>query len=168
MAKKKRTCGPLKWDLFARYGHKDKRVSNARKDYSIRVDDRGPEDVPCYFCNMFVSFPDPGANEFVLSMTNVPHNSEVAELVQQHGGTSVTAYDGSASIELKITPSDRQFLRRLARAINGVVARGQTYPQRNWKWSARRTWRSLNNLANNLAYFQKYGPYKYVAETTQP
>jgi hypothetical protein len=57
---------------------------------------------------------------------------------------------------IHVRPKDAPpFLRKLARAVRRVTAKGQSYPDPNWKWLADRTADSLERFAQHVDEFRR-------------
>jgi hypothetical protein len=117
---------------------------------SVRIDDRQERDVSPGFCQIHVTVLDPDGARVLLELSPVPHNAEVGEVVEEHGG-QVTHGPLGATIRLPLGPKDVRRVRDLARAIRRVTRRGQRYPDPNWKWICPRTADSLERFANVLS-----------------
>jgi hypothetical protein len=117
---------------------------------SVRIDDRQESDVYPGFCEIHVSVQDPDGSSVLLELSPAPHNAEVCEVVERHGG-QVTHAPLGVSVRLSVGPKDARRVRDLARAIRRVIGRGQRYPDPNWKWLCPRTANSLERFARLLA-----------------
>jgi hypothetical protein len=103
---------------------------------------------------MMVAVSEDREESIFVKLDNIPHNQDVAELIQVQGGELSKGCPGMmASIRLSL--KEVPFLRKLAKAIKKVVGRGQQYAVRNWKWIAPRTASSLESLAENLMDYQR-------------
>lgn len=144
----------LKRFLLETYGgYGDKRLKGLDHDAPIQVDDRNQRDVSPDFCGIFVRVIDEKSLELVLA--SVPLNDAVRLVVKQRGG-QVEPYDsGCGRIQLTVGLRDITFIRGLDRAVEAIVARGEKYPNPNWKWVCERVGHSLNQLANTLWTFRK-------------
>ena len=122
----------------------------------FRIDDRNDGDVYPLFCGILVAVPAPPDNEVLLVLDNAPHNSDVLELLQEHGGRYTTDRLGSVRIKLALragSRGDSAFLRAFAKSIRKVVGRGQRYPDPQWKWICPRTAAALDLFADALKEF---------------
>jgi hypothetical protein len=117
---------------------------------STRIDDRRESDGYPGFCEIHVSAPAPDGSSVLLELSPAPHNAEVCELVERHGG-QIRQGSLGATIQLSLTFRDARHVRDLARAIRRVTRRGQRYPDPNWKWICPRTADSLERFARLLA-----------------
>ncbi len=146
---------PLRDYLLDAYGgFADRRIKDPALDRPIKVDDHGPRDVSQSFCSISVSVPDLHAQDLILRLHNVPPCPEAVALVEGLGGTVHTSNFGS-SITLPLKSSQGPAIKRLARAIKGVVGRGRQYDDPNLKWICRRTAASLERLAEHLKLYRE-------------
>lgn len=117
----------------------------------IRVDDRDGDDIYPGFCDIHLKMSAPEAEVFRLILDNVPFNDEVKSVVTALGGAWESTRTGERLVlELSVTDAEEEII-WLAQAIRNVVGRGKRYLDRNWKWIARRTARSLERLGRILA-----------------
>ena len=116
----------------------------------IRVDDRDPDDNYCGFCDIHLKMSDLRDDKFTLILDNVPFDDEVKSIAAKMNGTWQTTRFGER-LTLNFTSADRREITRLSKAIRQVVGRGKSYLDRNWKWIAPRTCKSLAGLAKALA-----------------
>ena len=114
----------------------------------FRVDDRDSDIYPG-FCNMHLKLSDPNADQFVLTLDNVPFDDDVKAVAAELGGSWQSSRTGER-LTLNLSASDRTGIRQLAKAIRQVVGRGRRYLDPNWKWIAPRTAKSLERLAKAL------------------
>ena len=136
--------------LDAHGGFADRRFKDRDLDRAIKIDDRDASDVYPYFCSIFVSVPDRTGDALRLTLQHAPSGPEVVEVVQTLGGT-VHPADFGATLTVNLKASQGPAIRRLARAIKAVVARGRRYDDPNLRWICRRTATSLERFANHLA-----------------
>lgn len=120
----------------------------------IRVDDRDGDDIYLGFCDIHLKMSDPDAEEFQLILDNVPFDDEVKRVGSDLDGTWQTTRTGERLV-LNLPVVDASGMILLANAIRQVVGRGMRYPDRNWKWIARRAANSLERLFRVLS---KYAP----------
>ncbi|WLD14657.1 hypothetical protein [Planctellipticum variicoloris] len=113
----------------------------------IRVDDRDGDDIYPGFCDIHLKMSDPDAEEFQLILDNVPYNDDVKAVASDLDGTWQTTRTGERFV-LTLPVADAGGIVRLAKAIRQVVGRGKRYLDRNWKWIAPRTAKSLERLAS--------------------
>jgi hypothetical protein len=140
--------------LLRKYFERNGCSERPRKDGVISVDDRGSTDVAFDFCEISVTVSADDEDSFLLTLKQIPHNQDVAELIQDQGGELCKARWGmTATINLKL--NNVSFIRNLAKAIRKVVGRGQRYAVRNWKWIADRTADSLEELADSLMEYRR-------------
>ncbi len=156
------TVSSLKLLLLDHYkGYRDRRVKKPTSDAPIQVDERGPGDAPCFFCDISASFPDPAIDSFRLEFDKAPHNDEVRRLVQERGGQFVEQ-GLRATFSVALTPSrkDIAWLRKLGRAMQRIVgpSREGPYDDDNWVWVAPRTAKALRNLAQVLSDYTPRPP----------
>ncbi len=116
----------------------------------IHVDDQTNDD--CYpgFCNIYLKMSDPNSSEFILTLSNVPFDDDVKELAAELDGTWESTRSGER-LTLELSASQSTATSELAAAIRNVVGKGRRYDDRNWKWIARRTAKSLERLAKLLS-----------------
>ena len=116
----------------------------------IRIDDQENDD--CYpgFCNIYLKMSDPNSSEFILTLSNVPFDDDVKELAAELDGTWESTRSGER-LTLELSASQSTATSELAAAIRNVVGKGRRYDDRNWKWIARRTAKSLERLAKLLS-----------------
>lgn len=115
----------------------------------IRVDDRDGDDIYPGFCDIHLKMSDPEDEEFQLILDNVPFDDEVKSVAVDLDGTWQTTRTGERLV-LTLPVTDAGGIVRLAKAIRQVVARGKRYPDRNWKWIAPRTAKSLERLVREF------------------
>ena len=117
----------------------------------IRVDDYcSSKDSYPGFCHIHLKVPDVSSSGFVLTLSNAPSTEAVKTVAAKLGGIWESTRTGERLI-LELSASNADELLLLAAAIKDVVAPGQHYEDRNWKWIARRTERSLVRLAKVFA-----------------
>lgn len=115
----------------------------------FKIDDENGFDCYAGFCRIAVTVV-PGADQFLLEIQNSPHNPEVARVVEGAGGEFRNGPNG-ATICIAARITDSRQIRDLAKAIRRTTARGERYPDRNWKWIAPGTADALQRLATCLA-----------------
>lgn len=115
----------------------------------IRVDDRDGDDIYPGFCDIYLKMSDPNAEEFELILDNVPFDDEVKRVGSDLDGTWQTTRTGERLV-LTLPVTDSGGIAWLAEAIRQVVGRGKRYPDRNWKWIAPRTAKSLERLVREF------------------
>ena len=115
----------------------------------IRVDDRDSDDICYSFCDIHLKMSDLRDDKFTLILDNVPFDDEVKSIAAKMNGTWQTTRFGER-LTLNFTSADRREITRLSKAIRQVVGRGKSYLDRNWKWIAPRTSKSLERLARVL------------------
>lgn len=135
--------------LLAAYGTRVHRTSFG-DGLSIRIDDQSQGDVHLGFCQIHLSAQRSDDTSVLLELSPAPHDAEVEEMVNRHGG-HITHGSIGATIQLPLGPRDARRVRDLARAIRRVTRRGQRYPDPNWKWICPRTADSLERFAELLA-----------------
>jgi hypothetical protein len=126
----------------------------------FRVDDRNDKDVYPVFCDALVAVPDSDDGELLLVLANVPHNPEVLELLEGHGGGCATSKIGTVTVKVALrsdNKGDIKFLRMFAKAVKRVTGRGQRYPDPQWKWICPRTADAITRLASVLQEFRRQG-----------
>ena len=116
----------------------------------IRIDDRDSDDIYCGFCDIHLKMSDLRDDRITLILDNVPFDDEVKSIAAKMNGTWQTTRFGER-LTLNVTSADRREITRLSKAIRQVVGRGKSYLDRNWKWIAPRTCKSLEGLARVLA-----------------
>jgi hypothetical protein len=119
----------------------------------LRVDDRENGDIYPGFCDIHLTMSYPQVYAFTLILDNVPFDDEVKAVSGVLGGTWSETRTGEC-LTLNLSVIDKSRVTRLANAIRKVVGRGKRYLDRNWKWIAPRTARSLDRLAS---YFSSTG-----------
>ncbi|MCX7411265.1 MAG: hypothetical protein NTZ32_24575 [Planctomycetales bacterium] len=112
----------------------------------IRIDDRDSDDTYPGFCDIHLKMSAPDADQFTLILDNVPFDDDVKTVAEELDGSWQTTRTGER-LTLNLSASQTAGLRRLAATIRKVVGRGKCYLDRNWKWIAPRTAKSLNRLA---------------------
>lgn len=115
----------------------------------IRVDDRDSDDICYSFCDIHLKMSDLRDDKFTLILDNVPFDDEVKSIASELNGTWQTTRSGER-LTLNVTSADRREITRLSKAIRQLVGRGKSYLDRNWKWIAPRTSKSLERLARVL------------------
>jgi hypothetical protein len=145
----------LKKYLFDHYGgYADKRVKDFRKEYPFKIDDQSDNDSPDRFCSIFVKVT--GADRFNLSLDNkAPVTPAIKDLVEKHGG-KIYCNGERKHIEIDLSVEDVNFIKKLSRSINALVAPGTYYEDRNLRWLCPRTADSLERFANVLDEFQEH------------
>lgn len=140
---------PLKRFLYAKYGgFGDKRVKDISGDYPFKVDDQSDKDSHDSFCGIFVRVI--AKDRFELSLSNnAPINSTIKSLVQSKGG-EVSTFNNKSHIEVELSVTDIEYIRKLSKLIAGLASPGKRYKNRNWKWLCPRTAASLDRLATVL------------------
>lgn len=123
---------------------------------SFRIDDRQERDVYPGFCEIHITVQDPEGSSALLELSPAPHNLEVCEVVERHGGR-VTQGPLGVTIRLTLSHGAAGCVRELARAIRRVTRRGQRYPDPNWKWICPRTADSLARFADALTHAGRRG-----------
>lgn len=119
----------------------------------IRVDDRD-SDSYLGFCNIHLKLSDPNADQFVLTLDNVPFDDDVKAVAAELDGIWHSSRTGER-LTLNLSASDSTGIRQLAKAIRQLVGRGRRYLDPNWKWIVPRTARSLERLAKVLPKSRK-------------
>jgi hypothetical protein len=148
--------------LVERYGDAATRGKPKPADANqpIRIDDRKPRDRYSRYCDVFVRVPDNRDGLFLLELHHPPYNAEVEMLIKAKDGRIWQGAAGPSSApvlcRIPVRPKDvSPFLRKLARAVRGVTAKGQSYPNPNWKWLADRTADSLERFAQHVDEFRR-------------
>lgn len=115
----------------------------------LRIDDRDRED-SCYsFCEVTLKVDDLESEQFQLVLHNVPWDEQVKEAVTDLGPIWESFRSGTR-LTLTVPMEQLSKLFILSRAIRQVVRRGKSYQDRNWKWVAPRTAKSLDDLARAM------------------
>ena len=140
---------PLRDYLLDTYEFADGRRSNRAVDVSIRIDDRGGQDVVFSFCSMMVRVPDSSEDALVLTILQIPLTEKTRCLIKDQGG-SIREFAGGYAAELTLSVKSVTFIRKLARAIRQTIGRGKRYHNPNWKWICPRTAASLERFATVL------------------
>ena len=112
----------------------------------IRVDDRESDDTYVGFCDIHLNMRDRDADQFTLTLDNVPFDGDVKTVADELEGTWQTTRIGER-LTLNLSAESSGNIRELANAIRNIVGRGKKYLDPNWKWIARRTAKSLERLA---------------------
>jgi hypothetical protein len=120
----------------------------------IRIDDRNADDYYQGFCNIRLVLANPASDDFTLILENVPADEELRAVVVDMAGDLQTTRSGR-TLTLSLNIMQATEVKELAKAIGKVVGRGGRYSDRNWKWIAPRTARSLNRLAKLLSDFNR-------------
>lgn len=116
----------------------------------LRIDDRDSDD-SCYsFCEVTLKVDDLESDQFQLVLHNVPWDEQVKEAASELSPSWATFRSGTRLI-VTVSTAQVSKLLRLAKAIRQVVGRGKSYPDRNWKWIAPRTAKSLEQLARAIS-----------------
>lgn len=140
--------------LLHAYAGRCRQDPNSR-EWTIRVHERGPDDHFWAFCEVTVVLrPD---EAMTLSLSFPPLNDEVRRVVEGHHGRVVSHPISSVTLELPAAVDAAAVVRDLAAAIKGVTRRGRTYPEKNWKWIARRTAAALGTFARHLTRHRRTG-----------
>jgi hypothetical protein len=154
----------LKKLLFDKYdGFADKRVKKLSKASVFVVDDRSPNDesssgkLYLSFCMIFANVRS--NNDVQVSLCgNVPGGEQVEEWLAEHG-LSVT--EGiQKRLAFTVTPGEEEMLSTLADAIESIVAPGNRYPVKSYKYACPKTAGSLRRLKYVLDSAWKNGPIK--------
>ena len=116
----------------------------------IRIDDRDADDTYPGFCDIHLNMSAPDADQFTLILDNVPFDDDVKTVAEELEGTWQSTRTGDR-LTLSLSASQTADLRRLATAIRKVVGRGKSYLDRNWKWIAQRTAKSLEEFARAIS-----------------
>lgn len=116
----------------------------------IRIDDRDSDDSYPGFCDIHLKMSAPDADQFTLTLDNVPYDDDVKAVAEELEGTWQSTHTGER-LTLSLSASQTADLRRLATGIRKVVGRGKSYLDRNWKWIAPRTAKSLEQLAREIS-----------------
>ena len=116
----------------------------------IRIDDRESDDTYVGFCDIHLTMRDRDADQFTLFLDNVPFDDDVKTVAEVLEGTWQSTRTGDR-LTLSLSASQTADLRKLATAIRKVVGRGKSYPDRNLKWIAPRTAKSLEQLAREIS-----------------
>jgi len=145
----------LKQFLFDQYdGFRDKRARNPNLNRPVQIDNRDG-DTSSSFCDMDVTVSHHQDNTFTLEMRQAPQDEAVKGLIERNGGHWEPGVPATLiNVRMNLKVSDAPLLRKLAKAIRRVTARGQTYPESNWKWVCPRTAEALENFAQNLREFR--------------
>lgn len=134
-------------ELTVRYGPPTRKC-NSTTTTNFKVDDEAATDRYPGFCRIWLAIPDQDDRPPELELTCCPHNSTVTDLVTANGGrTSACPYGTIINMPVHQPRS----IRDLAKAIRRTTARGERYPDANWKWIAPRTADALQRLASCLA-----------------
>lgn len=115
----------------------------------IRIDDRDSDDIYYGFCDIHLKMSDLRDDKFTLILDNVPFDDEVKSIASELNGTWQTTRSGER-LTLNVTSADRREITRLSKAIRQLVGRGKSYLDRNWRWIAPRTSKSLDRLVRVL------------------
>ena len=144
---------PLRDYLLDTYEFADSRRRNRAVDVSIRIDDRGGQDVVSSFCSMMVRVPDSSEDALVLTIQQIPLTEKTRCLIKDQGG-SIREFAGGYTAELTLSVKSVTFIRKLARAIGQTTGRGKRYANPNWKWICPRTAASLERFATVLMSYR--------------
>jgi len=138
--------------LFDAYGgFGDKRVKDITKDHPFKIDDQDTDDTHEHFCGIFVRVIEGAKFDLHLS-NNAPLNSKIKNMVKAKvGKVQEGKYN---SIEVNLTSKDYDFVSKLADEIEGLVAHGKKYNNRNWKWLCPRTANSLRQFSEVLKKYK--------------
>src|SRR4051812_21266454 len=115
--------------------HRGRRVKYPSPTRPIRADDQRACDVTPLFCRIRLTVPDPSSDVILLELSNCPTNEEVTALIPGPQGELYGA-GPLTSVSLTIRAKDTPLLRKLAKAVTGVVGWGQTYDHKEWKFIA--------------------------------
>jgi hypothetical protein len=123
----------------------------------LSIDDRDDYDVCSRsFCHIAVSVPHLDSDTFDLTLTSVPWDKDVENVVREIGGVwSDTVRQDGRNLTISLHYKDATKVRKLARAIRKVTGRGKSYIDSNWKWVARRTSGSLDQFADCLREYAR-------------
>ena len=77
---------PLRDYLLDTYEFADSRRRDRAVDVSIRIDDRGRQDVVSCFCSMEVRVPDSSGDTLILSIQHIPLTEQSRSLIEDQGG----------------------------------------------------------------------------------
>ncbi len=116
----------------------------------IPVDDRDADDTYPGFCDIHLKMSAPDAATFTLVLDNVPFDDDVKSVAEELEGTWQSTRTGER-LTLTLLTSQKADLRRLATAIRKVVGRGKSYLDKNWKWIAPRTAKSVEQFARAIS-----------------
>jgi len=145
----------LQAQLQSHYPHHHRRhVIAPNTPWVIWIDDHNDQDVSPEFCHLAVRGGPKTTDPFRLVLYNPPLNREVLDLCGPHD-PHVKPGLGSGTLSLALTIHDAPFVRQLARAIKGLIGRGQHYDNRNWRWICRRTAAALIQFAQHLQAFKR-------------
>ena len=111
----------------------------------IRIDDRDGDDIYPGFCDIHFKMASPDDDQLCLILDNVPFDDDVRAVATELNGTWQSTRTGER-LTLNFSPAELGTIARLATAIRRVVGRGKHYLDRNWKWIAPRTAKSLERL----------------------
>src|SRR5262249_55492392 len=86
---------------------------------SVRLDDQSASDSHRGFCQIRVTAESSASATVLLELSPVPHNAEVLEVVERHGGR--VSHDSlGLTIRMPLGPQDARLVRELARAIRRI------------------------------------------------
>lgn len=134
---------------------------------SFRIDDCQERDFYPGFCEIHVTVQEPECSSALLELSPAPHNVEVCEVVERHGGQVIQGQFGT-TIRLTLGRGDAHWVRDLARAIRWVTRRGQRYSDPNWKWICLRTADSLERFADALSHAGRRGERNGIGSGRRP
>jgi hypothetical protein len=127
---------------------------STKSERSFRVDDQSSADKSPNFCSLVVQVSEHDPDAFELVLERVPWDEHVECLAEELGGEWSAGLYGR-SLTLSLTVSSITVIRRLAEAIRKVAGRGRRYSIPNWKWTTRRTAKSLQVLADRLIQYRR-------------
>ncbi len=109
------------------------------------IDDRDTNDVYPGFCNINLGISDANAETVTIILDNVPYDDQVRSIAADLDGTWQDTRTGKR-LTLNLPTAEIEEITPLAQAIHHVVGNGSRYDDRNWKWIAPRTAKSLERL----------------------
>jgi len=143
----------IKQFLFEKYkGFSDKRIKKIESGDTFIVDDRTKSDEGSNgalypnFCMIFLTIRD--SEKLVLQLSgNVPSSHGLSKFIEQNKAIIST---GVRNLEIKILKSNYHILDELARLIEDIVAPGNRYSDRSYKYVCPQTAKSIRRLRTNL------------------
>jgi hypothetical protein len=129
-----------------------RRDRDPAQDQPIRIDDDTTADLFRQFCQVHIQVPDPSRDEIILTLSHVPANRRLMELINERDGEFEETPCGLiATIPLNIQCIT--YVRRLAKSVGSLG--GQRHQDPDWYWLCRRKADSLHFLADVLWEYRK-------------
>jgi hypothetical protein len=133
-------------------GSRALQATDSGQDHPIRIDDETSGNVARQFCQVYVQVPDQDLDEIVLTLSLVPSDRRLIELINERDG-EIEETPGGLIATIPMNIQCISYVRRLAKSVGSLV--GQRHQDPDWYWLCRRKADSLHFLADVLWEYRK-------------